>query len=47
VIDPVAFQVLLMALTGWLDRRERQAIASLIEENRLTCGVSLVDGVCA
>jgi hypothetical protein len=35
VIDPVAFHVLLMALTGWLDRRERQAIAYLIEENRL------------
>ena len=27
--------MLLMALTGWLDRRERQAIAYLIEENRL------------
>ena len=24
-----------MALTGWLDRRERQAIAYLLEENRL------------
>ena len=35
VIDPVAFQMLLIALTGWLDRRERQAIAYLIEENRL------------
>src|SRR5580765_6646376 len=26
--------MLLIALTGWLDRRERQAIAYLIEENR-------------
>ena len=27
--------MVLIALTGWLDRRERQAIAYLIEENRL------------
>ena len=27
--------MLLIVLTGWLDRRERQAIAYLIEENRL------------
>src|SRR6202521_5812614 len=25
----------LIALTGWLDRREREAVAYLIEENRL------------
>jgi transposase InsO family protein len=30
VIDPVALQMVLMALTGWLERRERE----LIEENR-------------
>jgi len=35
VIDPAALQIVLMALTGWLDRRERQAVAYLIEENRL------------
>src|SRR5262249_35309850 len=33
--DPAALQMVLMMLTGWLDRRERQAIAYLIEENRL------------
>jgi hypothetical protein len=27
--------MVLMVLTGWLDRRERRAIAYLIEENRL------------
>jgi len=35
VIDPAALQMVLMVLTGWLDRRERQAISYLIEENRL------------
>jgi putative transposase len=35
VIDPVALQMVLSVLTGWLDRRERDAIAYLIEENRL------------
>src|ERR1700682_1755559 len=35
VIDPAALQMVLMVSTGWLDRRERQAIAYLIEENRL------------
>jgi hypothetical protein len=35
VIDPVALQVVLSVLTGWLDRREREAVAYLIEENRL------------
>lgn len=35
MIDPAALQIVLMALTGWLDRRERQAVAYLIEENRL------------
>ena len=27
--------MLLMVLTGWLDRREREALAHLVEENRL------------
>jgi hypothetical protein len=35
VIDPAALRMVLMVLTGWLDRRETQAIAYLIEENRL------------
>jgi hypothetical protein len=35
VIDLSALQLLLMVLTGWLERREREAIAYLIEENRL------------
>jgi hypothetical protein len=35
VIDPSALQILLTVLTGWLDRQERQAIAYLIEENRV------------
>ena len=35
MIDLSALQLLLIALTGWLDRREREAIAYLLEENRL------------
>jgi putative transposase len=35
VIDPAALQIVLTVLTGWLDRRERYAVAYLIEENRL------------
>jgi putative transposase len=35
VIDPAALQMVLMVLTGWLDGRERRALAYLIEENRL------------
>ena len=35
MIDPSALQLLLMVLTGWLERREREALAYLIEENRL------------
>jgi hypothetical protein len=35
VIDLSAVQLSLLVLTGWLDRRERQALAYLIEENRL------------
>jgi hypothetical protein len=35
VIDPAARQMVLYMLTGWLDRQEREAIAYLIEENRL------------
>jgi hypothetical protein len=35
VIDPAALQIVLGVLAGWLDRREREAVAFLIEENRL------------
>jgi hypothetical protein len=35
VIDRSALQMLLILLTGWLERRERHAIAYLIEENRV------------
>ena len=35
MIDVVALQMVLSGLTGWLNRREREAIAYLIEENRL------------
>jgi len=35
VIDLVALQMVLGVLTGWLDRREREVVAYLIEENRL------------
>jgi hypothetical protein len=35
VIDPATLQMVLGMLTGWLDRREREAVAYLIEENRL------------
>src|SRR6478672_12097465 len=34
VIAPASLQMLLLVLTGWLERREREAIAYLIEENR-------------
>jgi len=34
VIDSSALQMVLMVLTSWLDRREREAVAYLIEENR-------------
>ena len=34
MIDAAAFRLLLMGLTGWLARREREALAYLIEENR-------------
>jgi hypothetical protein len=35
VIDFVTMQIVLGVLIGWLDRREREAVAYLIEENRL------------
>ena len=35
MIDPASLQMVLWVLTGRLDRRERDAVAYLIEENRL------------
>ena len=35
MIDPAALQMVLGVLAGWLERRERDAIAYLVEENRL------------
>jgi hypothetical protein len=35
VIDVSVLRLLLLAITGWLDRREREALAYVIEENRL------------
>jgi hypothetical protein len=35
VIDAPALRMVLCVLTGWLDRRERETVAYLIEENRL------------
>ena len=35
MIDVSVLPLLLFAITGWLDRRERDALAYLIEENRL------------
>ena len=35
MIHLAALQMVLMALTGWLDRYEREALAYLIEENRV------------
>jgi hypothetical protein len=46
VIDLSALPLLRLALTRWLDRREREALAYLIEENRLLRG-SWEGGACA
>jgi hypothetical protein len=35
VINMSAFQMWLAVLIGWLDRQEREALAYLIEENRV------------
>jgi hypothetical protein len=40
VIDPAALQVVLCVLTGWLERREREAIAYLMRAlPERACGV--------
>ena len=35
VIDVSVLRLLLLTIIGWLDHREREALAYLIEENRL------------
>ena len=40
MIDPVVLQIVPSVLTGWLDRREREAIAYLIEENLVSAAQS-------
>ena len=35
MIDVSVLRLLLLAITGWLDHREREALAYLIEENRV------------
>jgi len=35
VINIAVLQMVLGVLTGWLERREREAITYLVEENRL------------
>jgi hypothetical protein len=35
VIEVSAFQMLLLTVTSWLDQREREVLAYLIEENRV------------
>ena len=35
MIDASVLRLLLLTITGWLDRREREALAYLIEENRV------------
>ena len=35
MIDVSVLRLLLLAVIGWLDRREREAMAYLLEENRL------------
>jgi putative transposase len=38
VVDTSAFHLLLMTVTGWLARREREVVAYLIQENRCLRG---------
>jgi hypothetical protein len=45
VIDLGALQVVLSALTGWLDRQEREAVGTSLRRT-VSCGVSSVDVGC-
>ena len=46
MIDASAFQLLLMVLTGWLARREREVVDDLIEETGAPAA-SWAPGACA
>jgi len=49
VIDPAALHMVLMVLTGWIKRRERHAVARLVEENwllRRQLGRIVCDAIC-
>jgi hypothetical protein len=35
VVDLASVRILLAALTGWLNHRQQEAIAYLVEENRI------------
>jgi hypothetical protein len=47
VIDVSALRMLLLTVTSWLDRQEREMLAYLIEEKIGCCGGSWVGGACA
>jgi hypothetical protein len=38
VLEAFSFRMLLAALVGWLDQRQQDAVAYLIEENRILWG---------
>jgi hypothetical protein len=38
VLDAMSLRLLLAALVGWFDRRQQDAVAYLIEENRVLRG---------
>jgi hypothetical protein len=38
VLNTFSFRMLLAALVGWLDQRQQDAVAYLIEENRILRG---------
>ena len=38
MLDALSFRMLLAALVGWLDQRQQDAVAYLIEENRILRG---------
>jgi hypothetical protein len=38
VLDAFSFRLLVAALAGWLDQRQQNAVAYLIEENRILRG---------
>jgi hypothetical protein len=41
VIDLSVLRLLLLTIAGWLDRRDREALAYLVEENRVVSRNSL------